>query len=388
MNLTYFLDNKLGGVTSLNYNLAMNCPANDFVQSVIHLDFKEGDYPRANIKFPVQDEKYFSYSYRENFYAVLKRLAGQVPTQTSACIFNYNVEMALHDHYPFTHTTFQLVHDDYNVGLALKYEHVVDAFVCHNSVIAEELRNRLPQRKDEIFLLPHGVAVPDRWRNQQEPHKPLRLVFLGRMVESKGVHDLPVIAAILAKKGFSCEWLCIGSGPELPALRNAWDSSIPVRFVAPTTNKEVVELCTQQDVFVLPTKFEGSPVSLIETMSVGLVPVISKIPGGITDIVTPDIGYTIGMNDVQGFADAIESLYLNRSVLEEKSARCRQKIIQSFDVKITAKRYFDLFARHESFYKPKKIKKLKVGARLDSPWIPDVMTTLIRTMRKQWKYLW
>ncbi len=51
------------------------------------------------------------------------------------------------------------------------------------------------------------------------------------------------------------------------------------------------------DVFVLPTQFEGSPVSLLETMSAGLVPVITDLPGGIREIVEPAVGFRLPMGD-------------------------------------------------------------------------------------------
>ena len=40
-----------------------------------------------------------------------------------------------------------------------------------------------------------------------------------------------------------------------------------------------------QDVFVLPTRFEGFPVALVEAMGAGLVPVVSDIASGVPEIV-------------------------------------------------------------------------------------------------------
>ena len=132
------------------------------------------------------------------------------------------------------------------------------------------------------------------------------------------------------------------------------------------------------DVFVLPTKFEGSPVSLIEAMSVGLVPVISDLPGGITDIVKEDIGFRIPIDDNKGFAAAIIKLDKDRTLLEQLSVNCRNKIIEQYDVKKTAVPYHELFSKYKELYKKKQLKKMKVGARLDQPFIPSFVTSFIR----------
>jgi len=163
-------------------------------------------------------------------------------------------------------------------------------------------------------------------------------------------------------------------------LKKAWNPADRVEFVSPASNDEVLRLCASRDVFVLPTKFEGSPVSLLETMSVGLVPVITKIPGGVTDIVNKDIGFAIEMDDNRSFATAIKKLSDDRNLLERLSANCRRKIVEEFDVTITSQGYHALFQRYEEFYKEKKLKKLKVGARLDHQMIPNFVTRLIRTL--------
>lgn len=381
MQLIYFIDNKLGGVTSLNYNLASH-PVEGMVQMVIHIEQKEWKMSRANLHYPVEKEIYFQYSGDEHSYQTLKRLRNLVPEEEGAMVLNYENEMAMLDHYPVKQTTYQLVHDDYNVRLAKKYGHIVDVFICHNTIIFEALKSLFPGRHGEIFYLPHGVAIPPVYREHTGKQDTLKLLFLGRMTSRKGIFDLPVISAYLKEQGVQHEWLCIGNGPELEELKRQWVDADNVRFVSPATNKEVIRLCAGQDVFVLPTKFEGSPVSLLETMSAGLVPVITRLPGGITDIVSTEIGFAVEMDNNKAFADAITALYKDRSLLKAMSVQCRKKVISQFDVSHTALAYHRLFMRYKEFYQTKKIKKLKVGARLDHPLIPAPLTNLFRRLRK------
>jgi len=380
LSLSFCIDDKLGGVTSLNYNLLAHTPSTNLETHVISIDLTESIYSRANVNFPVTHQVNFAFSNKENYYSVLKRLRELIPNKAGALILNYDTEMAMLDNYEVDQTTYQLVHDDYNLLIAQQYEHVVDVFICHNTIIKQKLLSSLSHRAKSIFYLPHGVPVPGFFRNSKDDTTPIKLLFLGRMAENKGIFDLPVINNLLRERGVAFEWLCIGNGPQLDDLKKAWNPADRVEFFSPASNDEVLRLCASRDVFVLPTKFEGSPVSLLETMSVGLVPVITKIPGGVTDIVNKDIGFAIEMDDNRSFATAIKKLSDDRNLLERLSANCRRKIVEEFDVTITSQGYHALFQRYEEFYKEKKLKKLKVGARLDHQMIPNFVTRLIRTL--------
>lgn len=386
MTVTYFVDDKLGGVTSLNLNLIKNCPNNAMTQRVIHIRQLELNMTRANVIYPAEENIFFSFSDKENYYSVLRRLSKQIDLQgEGALVLNYYTEMAMLDQYPVRQTTYQLVHDDYNVGLAERYNHLVDVFVCHNTVIHQKLLELFPERISSIFFLPHGVAIPEKFRRSETglTTTPLRLLFIGRMVASKGIFDLPVINDELRKRDIKFEWTCIGNGPELEKLKQVWNPLDKVVFLAPATNEEVLDISANHDVFVLPTKFEGSPVSLLEAMSVGLVPVVSKIRGGITDTITPENGFIVEVDDNPGFADAIAKLYHDRLLLNRLSANAQMKIVSHYNVKSTAKRYHQLFLRYKEFYREKIVKKMKVGARLDQPFMPSAFVKFVRTLRER-----
>jgi glycosyltransferase involved in cell wall biosynthesis len=386
MTVTYFVDDKLGGVTSLNLNLIKNCSDSAITQRVIHIKQLGLDMTRANVIYPAAENVYFAFSGKENYYHVLRRLSKQINIQCEgALVLNYDTEMAMLDHYPAKQTTYQLVHDDYNVELAKKYKHLVDVFICHNTVIYQKLINLFPERISSIFFLPHGVRIPEKFRRNETDLSPnsLRLLFIGRMVASKGIFDLPMINEELRKRDIKFEWTCIGDGPELEKLKQVWNPLDRVLFLTPTTNEEVLDISSNHDVFVLPTKFEGSPVSLLEAMSVGLVPVVSKIAGGITDTITPENGFVVEVDNNLGFADEIAKLYHDRLLLNKLSANARMKIVSRHDVKTTAKNYHQLFLRSKEFYLEKNVKKIKVGARLDQPFIPSAFVKFVRTLRER-----
>ena len=164
------------------------------------------------------------------------------------------------------------------------------------------------------------------------------------------------------------------------ALKMIWKKSDNVEYYQPINNEGVMKIAAGMDLFVLPTKFEGTPVSLLETMSVGLIPVVSDLPGGIRDIINEDIGFKIPVDDNRGFARAISKLNYDRDMLERLSSNCRTLVISRYDIKKTASAYHTLFALYREYYRPKKLQRIKVGARLDQRFIPSFATKFVRTI--------
>jgi glycosyltransferase involved in cell wall biosynthesis len=381
MSIVYFVENKLGGITSLNYNLVNNAPKDADSQYVIHIDDEGSETARANIRFNADQEVVFTYSGKQGIYETVRKLHDLLPKEAGALVLNDCLEMQMLDHYPVAQTVYQIVHDEYNFKLALTYPHVVDVFVAHSIFFYDKLIEAFPGRRDVIFYLPHGVKIPDIVRRSSTPGTPIRLLFLGRMTESKGIFDLPAIDRYLEEWGIARSWTCVGRGPELQDLQRQWSANPAIHFAAPAGNEEVIAICASNDIFVLPTRFEGSPVSLLETMSVGLVPVISDLPGGIREIVTGDIGFRPAMKDSRAFAESIRTLSSDKQLLDALSNNCRKMIEQQFDVRKTAQKYHELFGKYRQFYKTKQLQRRKIGTRLDQPWLPSGLTSLIRKIR-------
>jgi glycosyltransferase involved in cell wall biosynthesis len=377
---TYIIDDKLGGVSSLNLNLIKHAPA-DFFQTVISISEIDTPIAKADIKYPVEQQIEFVIDNNHSAYTLSRNLKALIPNEAGALILNYGTEMAMLDHHKVEQTTFQLVHDEYNVQLAKEYGHIVDVFICHNAYIESKLVQMYPARKNDIFFLSHGVEIPNFTRTNIGVNAPLRLLFLGRFSKSKGIFDLPKIAEKLRLKNVPIIWTCIGAGPEEMDFKSCWNQLDKVEFLSPKTNEEVIQIASKHDVFVLPTKFEGTPVSLLETMSVGLVPVITSLNGGIQEIVTQDIGFSLPIDDNESFANAIETLHHNREKLELMSESCRHKIINKFNLENTSKSYFSLFSNYSTFKKDKKLKHKKLGSILDQPFLPDFITRFIRKVK-------
>ena len=376
--IVFVLPDILGGVSSFNRNIINNSSLRKKAYVKVILVSASGwPHPRITEPFDADEVVDFRYDAVENQYAVLKRLNGLFGSGPGAIFCNEAIEMESIYHYGTTKTVYQFIHDFYNIKVAVKYGAVADVFVTHTQLFRDVLISSDPGQVKAFHLL-HGVAIPEGL-TPAEPGGHLKIVFTGRLVEGKGVQDIYCINGLLKSRGIKVEWTVIGRGPMKAFLEEQWKGESNIRFAAPDTTAEVMQIMGASDIFLLPTRFEGSPVTILEALSVGIVPVVSDLPGGIREIVKEDIGRTVPVGDDEGFADAVAELHADRAKLRVMKQNARKLAVEKFDIRATSDHYFNLLLQFAAFKKePGKLPQLSVGFRLDQKWLPNGLVSFIR----------
>jgi len=147
--------------------------------------------------------------------------------------------------------------------------------------------------KREVEIIPYGVSISEKnLAPEKSSSKPKNILFVGRLVERKGVQYL-IEAFGRIVKDTQAQLVIVGQGPEKENLhrlakeKNLDDKIIFAGFVDDESLKNYYQDCS---VFVLPAitdekgDTEGLGVVLIEALSYKK-PVIASNVGGITDIV-------------------------------------------------------------------------------------------------------
>ncbi len=133
-------------------------------------------------------------------------------------------------------------------------------------------------------FVPLPTSYPPMSRAAADQHEPV-LLFIGRLIESKGVLDL-VRAFPLILETVSCQLSIVGDGPAAAQAHDLADRlgiADRVIFTGYLNQQEVSEALAQADLFVLPTfHTEGFPVAVLEAMGAGL-PIVTTQVGGMQD---------------------------------------------------------------------------------------------------------
>lgn len=242
------------------------------------------------------------------------------------------------------------------------YEHVVrlgkywNAIVAVSRVIADEILKRAPELAKRIYTIPYGVRVPPELSNEnrifaENDDARLRIVYAGRLIQhQKRVMDLPRIANILCARNVPFEMTVIGSGVDDARLREASGALIGQRrmiFWGSRPNDQVLRALQQHDVFILTSSFEGLPVSLLEAMAHGCVPVVSRVESGIAEIINDGVnGFVVPIGDIEQFADRLQQLQCDASLRTGMAENAQATIRGSnYELDTMVENYLALFAR-------------------------------------------
>jgi hypothetical protein len=85
-----------------------------------------------------------------------------------------------------------------------------------------------------------------------------------------------------------------------------------------------LDILVASDILLMPSRYEGISIALLEAMAAGVVPIGAKI-GGQEEIVSPDAGVLIphGVNELQEYVDAIRRLLSNSAELQQMSKQSK-----------------------------------------------------------------
>ena len=217
-------------------------------------------------------------------------------------------------------------------------------------------------------FLAHGIPLPaPEFARAPNPTDPLRLVYFGRLQQTKGTRLFPEVAKQLADHSIPFHWTMYGNGPEENWLRSQLAKAINGKTVtiAPHVPRQnLFQNIRRHDVFVMASENEGCPLTLLEAMAVGLVPVCGDIPCLIQEVVNRENGFVVP-RDPMSLAQSIAELHRDRARLEKMSVAARKTITGKYSLKAMAERYVEFIEG--------------LGPKAEpSPWPENIQPRLIR----------
>ena len=99
---------------------------------------------------------------------------------------------------------------------------------------------------------------------------------------------LPEIWSVLKHRNISIRWTIHGQGPDEAALRRGLAEASQageVNFSPPVPLNQLGDMIRRHDVFIVTSRHEAGPITLVEAMGHGLVPVCADIPCLIQEMV-------------------------------------------------------------------------------------------------------
>src|SRR6266850_1394648 len=150
---------------------------------------------------------------------------------------------------------------------------------------------------------------------------------------------------ILVRQGRDVQVLLVGSGPELPKLREeaAASPELAGRILFLGASDGIPDLLNAMDVFVLPSISEGMSNTILEAMATGLPPVVTRAGGNPELVEDGRVGCLFNPGDVQALAGLLSRL-ADETVLRRRYGQAaRQRAVEHFSLAVMMRHYRDLY---------------------------------------------
>lgn len=163
------------------------------------------------------------------------------------------------------------------------------------------------------------------------------LLFVGRMMLTKGVFDVLEATRLLTLSGVKLRLTCVGSGHDLDEARTyvkVHNLQACVQFIGQVTEEVAWGYYSNSDILVFPTYHqEGFPMTILHSMAAGLAIVTTRIRASADYLSDPENCRWVNPRDPSDLEGKIRDLIDKREVREAMGVR-NQQLARQFLPKI------------------------------------------------------
>jgi glycosyltransferase involved in cell wall biosynthesis len=196
-------------------------------------------------------------------------------------------------------------------------------------------------RPDQAVVIRNAADVAAAPRSDHD-HAIPRVVAVGRLKAPKDFHTL--VRAFAALSPGSFEGLIVGNGPDRTTVEQEIERLGLIDTVRLTGERnDVPAQLADADVFVLSSKSEGLPVSVLEAMAAGL-PVVASAVGGLAELVVDgETGLLVPSGDADELAAALGRLVADRELRRRMGSAGRERAERLFDLPAFRQAHLELY---------------------------------------------
>lgn len=215
--------------------------------------------------------------------------------------------------------------------------------------------DRVPSKK--LLLIYNGVNCADFEANDDSRDSYPTFGTVASFIEQKGHGFLLEAVAMVKRKHPDIKLLLVGEGilkGKMEEMCEALDLQENVMFLG--DRSDVPDLLSRMDFFVLPSLWEGLPISLLEASASKLPVIATKVSGSEEVVIDGKTGILVPPGDPSALSLAITWMIENRKKAKAMGDEGRKRVKENFNIRTAVKTYEELY---EYIYKYKLSSKKK-----------------------------
>jgi len=167
------------------------------------------------------------------------------------------------------------------------------------------------------------------------PQKATVFCAVGRLEWVKGYEDLILAFSLMASRFPALYGLIIGEGrlyEDLRKLIAEKGMQARIQLIGFRQHEEVLSIVNASDIFIMPSKSEGTPVALLEAAAMGR-PILASRVGGIPDLVKDgEHAILTPPGDIQSLATGLTRLCEDEKLCKLLGSEAQKRILQKFSI--------------------------------------------------------
>lgn len=192
-----------------------------------------------------------------------------------------------------------------------------------------------------------GVPYPQRQQAILTSDS-LKLIYVGRLEEEqKRISEVTHALCRAVSEVPHTEAVIFGSGSaksNVEKILSEQAVDLPIRLGGLVNNAQMQDVMSEYHILVLLSDYEGLPISLMEGMACGLVPICLQIRSGIPELVENRITGLLVNNRGDDFIAAVKCIKNNPELWHKLSLAARAKIKAGYSNEVCTKQWLDLFS--------------------------------------------
>lgn len=210
---------------------------------------------------------------------------------------------------------------------------------CHKEffeIYKQEFDIQIDNGRSPINTSESVNAVKEEIESYKSNPDDIILLHVARCAPQKNQDMLLKVFNKLTKEGVHAQLIMIGSGYNKNHIRNQ-NKNVHVLG----EKKNVGDYMKNSDFFILSSLYEGLPLSLLEAMSIGCVPICTPV-GGIVDVIENNkTGFLSKSTDEKDFYFTIKYAICNKKQIDKCTIISEYN--KRFSMELCAKKYYELY---------------------------------------------
>lgn len=196
--------------------------------------------------------------------------------------------------------------------------------------------------RNKIIVFPNGISKMEVTNKEYGQQK---LLFLGRICKDKGIGELFSVMPELKQKFPKCQLYLGGIWEDVELRQRAEKLKDCVTYLGWVSGEEKQRYLRECDIFVLPSYFEGQPVSILEAMGYACGIVASRV-GGIPHMIADgETGVLVKPKDAESLKMGLEKILSHKELCEKLGEAARQKAEKEFSLEANMERLVQLYSK-------------------------------------------